>query len=74
MSWVNSHIHAIVAVASAVGVTAAAIAANTTGLLPNSVGAWLTAVGSIIAVVVAHVTIPPVAEKMSVRFSSRAPK
>jgi uncharacterized membrane protein len=68
MSWISQHAHAIIAVVGAVGLTASAIAANTAGLLPASAGAWFTAVGGVIAYVVAHVVVPPVAAKMSARF------
>lgn len=67
-TWVHAHIHSFVAALSTFGVVCVTVAANTTGLLPASIGAWLTAIGSIIAVVVSHVVVPPVAHKLSARF------
>lgn len=66
-AWVDKHVHTIVAAVSVVGVVAATVAANTAGLLPASVGAWLSAAGTIIATVLAHVVIPPAAHKLASR-------
>jgi hypothetical protein len=68
MSWISQHAHVIIAAVSVTGTVLVTVAANTTGLLPNAVGAWLAAAGTIIITVLGHVVVPPVAEKLSVRF------
>jgi uncharacterized membrane protein len=68
MDWVSKHAHVIIAVVGGVGLTATAIAANTAGLLPSSVGAWIAATGAIVTYVVSHIAVPPLAQKLALRF------